>query len=380
VRRHLLVTNDFPPKVGGIQSQLWELWRRLPPESFTVLTTPHAGDRQWDAQQPFDVIRAKQWWLLPTSRLITQINSVVRTTGAELVVLDPVVPLGLVGPKLEVPYVAIAHGAEYVIPARLWPTRPFVSRVTRNAAGMIASGAYVEQAVRRVLPRGSKTPVISLPPGVDGERFQPIGDAERSEIRRSMGISDDAPLVVGVSRLVPRKGFDRLIRAAAQLKTTHPDLHVVIAGKGRERKRLQSLIRELDAPVVMVGRLDDAQLPGLYAAADIFCMPCHDRWLGLESEGFGIVFGEAAAAGTPAVAGASGGSSEAVLHGKTGLVVSGKVSVDGIADALAALIDHPDRRAEMGVQGRQRALDVFSYDHLAASLGSFLNNLLLPGQ
>jgi phosphatidylinositol alpha-1,6-mannosyltransferase len=375
VRRHLLVTNDFPPKVGGIQSQLWELWRRLPPDSFSVLTTPYDGDRQWDAQQPFDVIRTKQWWLLPSKQLIRQINSMVRTTGAEFVVLDPVVPLGLVGPKLDVPYVAIAHGAEYVIPGRLWPTRPFVRGVTRHAAGMIASGAYVERSVRRRLPRKSALPVISVPPGVDSERFRPIGDSEKLGVRAKFGIAPDVQLVVGVSRLVPRKGFDRLVRAAAQLKTTHPDLRVLIAGKGRERKRLDALIRELDAPVTMLGRVDDAELPGLYGAADIFCMPCHDRWMGLESEGFGIVFGEASAAGTAVVAGESGGSGEAVQHGQTGLVVPGQVTVDGVADALASLLNRPEKRRQMGLQGRERVVERFSYDHLAVELGQFLQRI-----
>lgn len=372
--RHLLVTNDFPPKVGGIQSQLWEMWRRLPADEFSVFTTPYAGDRDWDAQQPFEVIRAKQWWLLPTKKLINQINAIVKQNNVDLVVLDPVVPLGLIGPRLDVPYVAIAHGAEYVIPGRLWPTRLFVKRVTQNAAGMIASGGYVQEAIHQ---RGAKTPVISLPPGVDSERFRPLSEEQKKAVRSKYGIADDEQLVVGVSRLVPRKGFDRLVKASAQLQTTHPKLRVLIAGKGREKDRLHKLVRDLGAPVSMLGRVDDRDLPDLYGAADVFCMPCHDRWMGLESEGFGIVFGEASAAGTPAVAGASGGSGEAVAHGETGLVVGGRVTVDGVADALAYLVDHPERRAEMGIQGRQRAVELFSYDHLAKQLHQFLNSLTI---
>jgi phosphatidylinositol alpha-1,6-mannosyltransferase len=169
-----------------------------------------------------------------------------------------------------------------------------------------------------------------------------------------------------------------LIRAAAQLRTTHPKLHVLIAGKGRERRRLDALVRELGAPVVMLGRVDDVDLPGLYGAADVFCMPCHDRWMGLESEGFGIVFGEASAAGTPVIAGASGGSGEAVDHDRTGLVVPGDVTVDAVADALASILNDVEKRAEMGIQGRQRAVEHFSYDHLAERLGGFLNTLNFP--
>jgi phosphatidylinositol alpha-1,6-mannosyltransferase len=372
MRRHLLVTNDFPPKIGGIQSQLWELWRRLPPESFTVLTTPYKNDREWDAQQPFDIIRARQWWMLPTRKLTRQINAIVHATGAEFVVLDPVVPLGLVGPRLDVPYMAIAHGAEYAIPGRLWPTRPYVTRVTRRSMGMIASGSYVEEVVRTRLSKSAKTPVISIPPGVDGERFRPLSDQERADVRKKFGLASTTQLVVGVSRLVPRKGFDLLIRAAAQMKVTHPNLQVLIAGKGRERKHLEDLIRELDAPVALLGRVAEEDLPGLYGAADVFCMPCHDRWMGLESEGFGIVFGEASAAGTAVIAGASGGASEAVAHGETGLVVGPKVTVDGVADAMALLLNHPEKRVQMGIEGRKRALERFSYDQLALSLQNFL--------
>lgn len=373
--RHLLVTNDFPPKVGGIQSYLWELWRRLPPESFTVLTTPYHGDRDWDRLQPFEVRRAKQWWLLPTTKMVRQINNVARNVGADLVVLDPVVPLGLVGPKLDLPYVAIAHGAEYVIPGKLPFSSMAVSRVTRNSAGMIASGAYVEQHVRAMLPKNSTKPVLSIPPGVDHQRFVPLSRGQKRALRERYGVAEDAQLVVGISRLVPRKGFDRLIKAAAILRTTHPKLQVLIAGKGREYKRLAQLAARLDAPVRLLGRVEDSELPGLYGVADVFCMPCHDRWFGLEREGFGIVFCEASATATPVIAGHSGGSGEAVVHRETGLVIPGAVAADDVAGALATLLANDAGREEMGWRGRKRVVDEFSYDHLAAELGAFLGRL-----
>jgi phosphatidylinositol alpha-1,6-mannosyltransferase len=187
-------------------------------------------------------------------------------------------------------------------------------------------------------------------------------------VRARFGLAAESTLVVSVSRLVPRKGMDVLIRAAARLAPIHPELEVVIGGSGRDLARLERLVAELAAPVRLVGRVDDVDLPGLYGAADIFAMDCRNRWLGLEQEGFGIVFLEAAACGVPQVAGESGGAAEAVLHGETGLVVDDPRSVAELSAALRALIIDPGRRAAMGTAGRRRAEEEFSYDVLAARL------------
>jgi phosphatidylinositol alpha-1,6-mannosyltransferase len=167
--------------------------------------------------------------------------------------------------------------------------------------------------------------------------------------------------------------MDVLIRAAARLAPIHPDLEVVIGGTGRDRARLERLVTELAAPVRLVGRVDDADLPALYGAADVFAMDCRNRWLGLEQEGFGIVFLEAAACGVAQVAGESGGAAEAVLHGETGLVVDDPRSVAALADALRTLLIDPARRRAMGVAARRRVVEEFSYDVLAARLRGALD-------
>src|SRR5947209_2860500 len=126
--RHLLVTNDFPPKTGGIQSYLWELWRRLPPDQTTVLTTPYAGAAAWDRDQPFRVERARQRVLLPTRALRAQIDALAHELDADLVLLDPALPLGLLGPSLERPYGVVVHGAEVTVPGRLPGSRALLGR------------------------------------------------------------------------------------------------------------------------------------------------------------------------------------------------------------------------------------------------------------
>jgi phosphatidylinositol alpha-1,6-mannosyltransferase len=367
-RRHLLVTNDFPPKVGGIQSYLWELWRRLPPESFVVYTTPRRDAAAFDAAQPFRVIRSPEPVLLPYPWLARRIDRVADEIGADLVVLDPALPLGLVGPSLRHRYGVVLHGAEVTVPGRLPGTRPLLARVLAQADPVIAAGCYPaaegEHAARGPLP----TTVV--PPGVDTERFVPLDHAARAAARRTFDLPVDAPVVVSISRLVPRKGFDTLVRAAARLRHRHPDLVVAIAGAGRDRARLEQLARECGAPVRFLGRVPDEQLPALYGCADVFAMLCRTRWMGLEQEGFGIVFVEAAACGVAQVAGASGGAPEAVLHGETGLVVDEPGDPAAVADAIGALLADPARRAAMGAAARRRAVEEFAYDVLARRLAA----------
>jgi phosphatidyl-myo-inositol dimannoside synthase len=363
---HLLVTNDFPPKTGGIQSYLWELWRRLDPAEVTVLTTPHEGAATWDATQPFRVERTRERLLLPTPSLARRIDALAAEVGAGRIVLDPALPIGLLGPRLARPYALVLHGAEVTVPGRLPGGRRLLGRVLRGATEIIAAGGY--PAAEAEQAAGRRLPVTVVPPGVDTTRFRPLDADGRAKARARLGLPPDAMIVVSVSRLVPRKGMDVLIRAAGRLAATHPALVVAIGGAGRDRARLDRLARTVGAPVQMLGRVSEADLPDLYGCADVFAMLCRNRWVGLEQEGFGIVFLEAAACGVAAVAGDSGGAAEAVADGVTGVVVDRPVDVGAAAEALRGLLDVDDRRAAMGTAARERAMTEFGYDVLARRL------------
>lgn len=375
--KHLLVTNDFPPKLGGIQSYLWELWRRLPPEDVTVVTTPYAGDEAWDDAQPFRVVRLRERVLLPTPQLVRTVDDLAREAGAELVVLDPALPLGLIGPRLELPYAVVLHGAEVTVPGRLPAMRQALGRVLRGAVHVIAAGGYPAAEGRRAAGDGMP-PTTIVPPGVDVERFHPLDSGEREEARRRFGLPADATLVAGVSRLVPRKGFDVLIEAAARMSAGRPDLLVAIAGGGRDRKRLERLAQERRAPVRFLGRVPDDALPQVYGCADVFAMLCRNRWAGLEQEGFGIVFVEAAACGVPQVAGDSGGSAEAVADGLTGAVVANPKDPAAVTVALLGYVDDDGARAAAGQAARARAVQEFSYEVLAERLRAALESAVSP--
>ncbi len=371
--KHLLVTNDFPPKIGGIQSLLWEWWRRLPPESFAVLTSPYDGTAEFDAAQPFRIDRTREPVLLPHPWMVQRVNAMAKEVGADLVVLDPALPLGLIGPSLDLPYDVVLHGAEVTVPGRLPLSKQTLGHVLRRARHIVAAGGYpaaeAEHAAGRALP------VTVVPPGVDTTRFVPLSETQRLEARRRFGIPDHAELVVGISRLVPRKGFDTAIRAAALLRTSRPDLVLAIAGGGRDEPRLRRLAEQVKAPVRFLGRVSNDDLPLLYGCADLYTMLCRNRWAGLEQEGFGIVFLEAAACGVPQVAGDSGGAAEAVDDGITGVVVRTPDDPRAVAESFEQLLDDPALRARMGLAGRDRAVREFSYDVLAHRLGVSLGAL-----
>ena len=368
--RHLLVTNDYPPKAGGIQQYLWELWRRLPPEDVTVLTATHPEAPAWDAAQGHRIVRAPERVLLPTRSLARRIDALAEEVGAEVVLLDPALPLGHLGPDLARPYGVVLHGAEVTVPGRVPGARGRLARVLVGARIVVAAGGYPADEAERAARRG--LPVVVVPPGVDTERFAPPPPEVRAATRARHGIGPDDDLVLSISRLVPRKGMDVLVDAAALLAPERPALRVLIGGGGRDEARLARRIRRTGAPVRLLGRFEEAEKADLHGAADVFAMLCRDRWAGLEQEGFGIVFLEAAACGVPQVAGDSGGAAEAVADGVTGTVVADPTDAGAVAAALAALLDDPVRRAEAGRAARRRAEEAFSYDGLARQLQAAL--------
>ena len=371
--RHLLVTNDYPPKTGGIQVYLHELWRRLEPGRAVVVTASSAPNTEaFDAASEIVVERVPDKTLfLPTWRAKRAIESAIKRHQPDLVLLDPAWPLGLVGPRLSVPFGVVVHGSEVTVPGRLPLVASSLRYVLRHAAVVICAGSYPESEVRRITAEYTP-PIIQMPPGVDTRRFTPLDPSRRDEVRRARGLDAPAFLISSYSRLVPRKGMDTLIRAAARLRSEFPNLQVAIGGAGRDEKRLHQLAKRLGAPVVFLGRVPDDALNEWLGASDLMVMDCRSRWLGLEQEGFGIVFVEAAATGIAQIAGRSGGSHEAVQNGVTGIVVSDSRSDDALAKAIRSLMMDDERRLEFGRAARVFAVERFDWTTLAARLSSEL--------
>jgi phosphatidylinositol alpha-1,6-mannosyltransferase len=376
VSRHLLVTNDFPPKVGGIQNYLWELWQRLDPATFVVLTASSDPDAaRFDAAQAERGVTIERVpgsiLFFPTPAALARVRRCVDEHAIDLVLLDPALPLGLLGPRLGVPYGVILHGAEVTVPGRVPGARSALAHVLRQASVVVSAGGYPAAEGRRAAGHIT-APVIEIPPGVDATSIVPLKAPERRAARQRLGLPARGPLVVSLSRLVPRKGMDVLIEAAGRLAPSYPDLVVAIGGDGRELDRLRRQAAASPVAVHVLGRVSDDDRAALLGAADVFVMDCRNRWLGLEQEGFGIVFLEAAAAGVPQIAGDSGGAAEAVVDGTTGLVVDDPGDPGALAGAIRVLLADPTLRRRMGKAGRARAQASFDYDVLAPRLASTL--------
>ncbi len=370
------MTNDYPPKIGGIQTYLWDLWRRLPADDVRVLTTPHRDAAAFDAAAPHRIDRAVEPWLGPWPWLVPRIDRIAADHDAELVVLDPAVPLGMVGPSLDRPIAVVLHGAEVTIPGRIPGLAPMLRRVLRRSSLWIAAGGYPLDEARRCA--GVHRPSVVVPPGVDHTRFRPPSHDERLAWRAEFGFADDDVVIASVNRLVPRKGMHVVIDAVHRLAAEHPGLRAVLGGSGRELERLRRRAGEGPGRVELPGRLDDDAVVRLYGAADLMVMPCSSRWGGLEQEGFGIVFLEGAACGLPTVAGRSGGAHEAVAHDETGLIVDDPTDVGAVAAAIEQLVVDPERRRRLGEAGRRRVLAEFDQDDLAARLGRAIDEVVLP--
>ena len=371
--RHLLVTNDYLPKTGGIQVYLHELWRRLEDGRAVVVTaSSHERAKDFDASSDVVVERVEGSTLfLPTFRALRAIEAAIERHQPDLVLLDPAWPLGLLGPRLSRPYGVVLHGAEVTIPGRLPVVASSLRYVLRNASVAIAAGSYPESEAARNAAE-LLGPVLQIPPGVDTSRFTPLVGAERAGARSDFGFGDDEFVIASYSRLVPRKGMDTLIRASALLRGAYPRLRVVIGGTGRDRARLDRLASKLAAPVTFLGHVDDEAQPRWIGASDLMVMACRSRWLGLEQEGFGIVFVEAAACGLAQIAGRSGGSHDAVRDGETGIVLEHSRSARELASAIEDLMLDDERRARYARRARAFALSNFSWDSLALELAEGL--------
>ncbi|WP_106400267.1 glycosyltransferase family 4 protein [Actinocorallia populi] len=355
--RCLIVTNDFPPRLGGIETFVHEVARRFPADEVAVYTSAEPGAEAFDARLPFPVVRDRSRTLLPTPRVARTVRELAAVHKCDAVWFGAAAPLGLLAGRLGgLPSVATTHGHEV-----WWATVPGARRVLRRIGEHNDTVTYLTGYTRSriVGALGPHARTTRLVPGVDGEVFRPGADDGSVRERHGLG---GRPVVLTVSRLVARKGQDLLIQALPLVRRTVPDATLLIVGDGPQESRLRAMAERLPpGAVVFAGALPHAELPPYYAAADVFAMPCRSRRLRLETEGLGIVFLEAAAAGLPVLAGDSGGAPEAVRDGETGHVVTA-TSVPAIADRLVELLTDPAKRDAMGRRGREWVRAEWSWD------------------
>lgn len=366
--RTLVVTNDLPPKRGGIQTFLHEILRRQDPESIVVLGPRQEGSEAFDVEAGYEIHRY-DGSIIPTPRAARRITEVASVTGAEQVMFGSGMPNGNLIPLIRLrglpTRLVITHGNEAGW-AQLPGGRALVQAL--NGADHVT---YLGEYTRRILSKYVTPPtqMHRLPPGVDTERFHP--DNGGQELRKELGI-DDRFVVGTLTRLVPRKGVDSLIQALPYIRRAVPDACLLVVGDGPRRGELQQLTQDLGvaAHVVFTGALDDAELPAAYDAMDVFALPTHTRKFGVDVEGLGIVFLEAAASGVPVLVGASGGSGDAVRPGITGHVID--TDPASVAATIVDLAQDDGARRAMGEAGRAWMVDEWQWDDRAASVATLL--------
>lgn len=376
----LFVTNDFPPQEGGIQTFIEGLIRQLPQSSVVVHASSYSDPDEAERydQRIFQelgvvVVRDRQRILLPTPGLLSRVKGTIHAHQITKVVFASSVPLGMLAPSLRragaSTLIAITHGHEV-----WWARMPIFAQILRYVARhcdrITYLGQFTKSAISKAIAPVDRSKLVHLPPGVDIERFHPgIKSVEQIERYGLRGKS----VVLSVGRLVQRKGHDVLIRALPEIIQRVPHAHLLIVGAGNYENALKNLVRELelDAFVTFAGRIPLKDLPALFQSAELFVSPTRDRFAGLEVEGLGIVYLEASASGLAVIAGASGGSPDALLHNETGVVVNGR-DVSAVATAVTDLLSDDALRSRMGTAGREWMERQWSWDVIGARFRSLL--------
>jgi phosphatidyl-myo-inositol dimannoside synthase len=377
----LIVTNDYPPRSGGIQSFVHALAVRLPADGVVVYAPAWPGAAEFDASLPFPVIRHPGSLMLPVPAVRDRAIALLREHGCDTVLFGAAAPLGLLARSLRRAgarrIVALTHGHEAgwaALPGARWLFR----RIGSDVDVLTYLAEYFRLRLARALTPEAAARMVRLAPGVDPAGFRPGSGG--SEVRKRLGIDPDRQVVVCVSRMVPRKGQDVLIRAWPRVLARHaadggqPSPLLMLVSDGPYRGKLERLAARLGVAdsVLFTGPVGWDELPSYYDAGNIFAMPCRTRRGGLDVEGLGIVYLEASATGLPVVGGDSGGAPDAILDGETGYVVPGRDPA-AVAARLGDLLADPAGAAAMGDNGQAWVEGEWTWDLVAERLQSVLS-------
>lgn len=372
--RTLVVTNDFPTRHGGIESFVYALCDRLPADDVIVYTASMPGDQAFDSRLSYPVIRDRAGTLIPSRQVAKRTAAVMHEYGCTSVLFGAAAPLGLLAPRLRDAgaqrIVGLTHGHE-----TWWAKVPGARQALRRIGETCDVLTYVSEFCRRritgALSADAADRMVRLAPGVDTNAFRP--GAGGKGVRDRLGLDADRPVLLSVSRFVPRKGQDILIRAMPRILRSVPGAVLLLVGDGPYRSRLERMVAEnkVQDSVIFAGAVPWSEAPQWFAAADVFAMPCRTRMGGLEPEALGIVFLESQAAGHPVLVGDSGGAPETVRHGETGFVVDPFNPV-AVADRAIELLADREHADDLGMKGREWVERDWSWETSATTLRALL--------
>jgi phosphatidyl-myo-inositol dimannoside synthase len=376
--RTLVITNDFPPRPGGIQTFGYEIVRRFDPESVTVLTSNWEGAAEFDAAQDFKIVRANTQTLVPSKSTLSMAREIVVAENITRVLFGAAAPLGLLAAPLRklgvTNIVGMTQGHETGW-AMTPGTRQALRKIGNDTDYLTYISEYTHKKIAKALSPSAAARMRRIVPGVDSTEFSPDNLSSGNQLRTELGWID-RPVIVCVSRLMARKGQDKLIRALPIVQQTVANASLIIVGDGPYRKDLERLVKKfgLENFVHLTGKVSQTELSKWYAAGDIFAMPCRTRMGGWDVEGLGIVFLEGSATGLPVIVGDSGGAVDAVIDGETGYLVDGTNTAE-IADRIAYLFSNPDVAKKMGEAGRNWVTQEWTWDQNFKKLDGLLSGL-----
>ena len=376
-KKILVITNDFGPRTGGIETFVMGLLERIVDHKVVVFTSQQGDtseyDQQWFKKFGVQVIRDRSKILLPSLRVAKRAKEIAQMHNIEVVVFGAAAPLALMAPKLRKAgikkIIALTHGHE-VWWARIFPFNLAMKRIGNSVDHLTYLGEFTRQAISRSLSQKSIDSMVKIAPGIDTFHFSPQADA--TQRRTELGL-ESKKIIISVGRLVHRKGQDKLIQAFPTIVREIPNAHLLIVGEGPYRAHLEKLVEKLSlkANVTFVGRIFYNDLPSYLSASDVFVMPSRSRFFGLEVEGLGIVYLEASACAIPVVAGVSGGAPDAVQEGITGLCVDG-TNIGQIAEAVIHICSDSKRATKMGLAGRNWVIEQWQWEIWSKQFNSLL--------
>ena len=362
----LFVTNDFGPRAGGIETFIIGLIERRAFASTIVYTSAQANsqeyDQIWEKKYGVKVIRDFSRILLPTPRVARRISALIKAEGISVAAFGAAAPLGLLAHSMKrsgiVRIVALTHGHE-VWWAKVFPFNLLLRRIGTGVDSLTYLGEYTRQMISRPLTQSAKSAMIKIAPGIDTDHFSPRNSAN---LRQSLQLSQKK-IIVCVARLVHRKGQDKLIDAMPSILESISNAHLLIVGQGPYQSKLVKRVKKLglEESVTFVGRINYEKLPEYICVGDLFAMPSRSRFGGLEVEGLGIAYLEASACGLPVIAGSSGGAPDAVVDGKSGVVVNG-TDITAIAKTVIKFLRDPEGSRQMGQFGRNWVVEKWRWE------------------
>lgn len=379
MKRTLLLTQFFPPEKGGIQNYLYNICKNLPSDkTFVFSSTPHKKEiLEFDQSQPFKIYRNNSQEIyqklhLTSLSIYKETSKIVKENNIEKIFLGhfyiPYVITALILKKFKnIPYTIFTHGLE-ILETKNSPKSSYILKLClKNAQNIIVTTDYLKnKIINKYYNLDLNKKIIKVPPGVNSGFFQP--NLNTSSLKNKLDLKNKK-IIFTCGRLVKRKNHQLVIKALPEILKKIPNAIYLIAGIGPEEKQLKKQVEELNLEnqVKFLGEIKNKDLPLYYNLADIFCMPSLYNEETGDIEGFGMVFIEAQACGTPTIGSNTGGIPDAIRNNIDGFLIDPKSSQDLASKIIKLLLD-PELANKIGKAGREKVVTEHNWKKLVEKL------------